>query len=39
MLRARIADLKDSLLADTELSLAFIKNWKYRKEEADGLLG
>jgi hypothetical protein len=33
VLRARIADLKDSLLADTELSSAFIKNWKYRKEE------
>jgi hypothetical protein len=39
LLKARIADLKDSLLADNELSLAFSKNWKYRQEENNGLLG
>jgi hypothetical protein len=39
MLRARIADLKDSILADTELSLAFIKNWKYREEETEWATG
>jgi hypothetical protein len=33
LLKSRIADLKDSLLADRELSSAFIENWKYRKEE------
>jgi len=32
-LRARIADMKESILADTEMAAAFIKNWKYRKEE------
>jgi len=39
LLKARIADLKDSLLADNGLSLAFNKNWKYRQEEKNGILG
>ena len=39
LLKARIADLKDFLLSDNELSLAFNKNWKYRQEEKNGLLG
>jgi len=39
LLKSRIADLKDSLLADTELSLAFNKNWKYRQEENNEFLG
>ena len=29
LLKSRIADLKDFILADTELALAFNKNWKY----------
>ena len=36
LLKSRVADLKESLLADTELSLAFTKNWKYRQEENNG---
>ena len=39
LLKSRVADLKESLLADTELSLAFNKNWKYRQEEKRGFLG
>ena len=39
LLKSRVADLKESLLADAELSLAFTKNWKYRQEENNGLLG
>jgi len=32
-LRSRIADMKESILADAEMAEAFIKNWQYRKEE------
>ena len=39
LLKSRIADLKESLLADTALCMAFNKNWKYRQEENNGLLG
>jgi len=38
MLKSRVVDLKGSLLADRDLSAAFIKNWKYRKEETNGFL-
>jgi hypothetical protein len=35
-LRIRITDMKDSILADSEMREAFINNWKFRKEENDG---
>jgi hypothetical protein len=36
LLRERIAEMKDSLLADDEMRLAFQTHWKHRKDEAMG---
>jgi hypothetical protein len=34
LLRERIAEMKGSLLADDEMSMAFQTHWKYKKDEA-----